>query len=280
MATVWGFEVVSAVLFISFGVSCLLAWLIRPAIFRLSPAFVVWSFFLCHRHLWSLCFLCHRYLCTVSFMSFSAVGIHVRLFVFALLALVSGYQCCALAARQLHPWRFSRTGFFSKSVTLWTALQIPLWSKPHLVFRHKVYEIALSEAFATQMGVTEAQHQSQLVWIVQIWPIFASQRVDSAGTRAELCFGLLMVCYSLLQHSRPAWLELFVDHTHTHSMNSLRWQPHPLPRKSRDWWRTRDSSLGQPTENKIDQKPAFFIYFHFYFVISQTCDSSMVISHT
>ena len=35
-------------------------------------------------------------------------------FVFALLALVSGYQCisqflvscCALAARQLHPWRF------------------------------------------------------------------------------------------------------------------------------------------------------------------------------
>ena len=31
---------------------------------------------------------------------------------------------------------------------------------------------------------------------------------------------------SLLQHSRPAWLELFVDHTHTHSMNNLRWQPH------------------------------------------------------
>ena len=27
-----------------------------------------------------------------------------------------------------------RTGFFSRSVTLWTALQIPLWSKPHLVF--------------------------------------------------------------------------------------------------------------------------------------------------
>ena len=82
-----------------------------------------------------------------------------------------------------HPWRFEMD-FFSKSVTLWTALQIPLWSKPHLVFRHKVYEIALSEALATQMGVTEAQHQSQLVWIVQIWPIFASQPVDSAGTLA------------------------------------------------------------------------------------------------
>ena len=47
-------------------------------------------------------------------MAFFAVGIRVRLFVFALLALVSGYQCisqflvscCALAACQLHPWRF------------------------------------------------------------------------------------------------------------------------------------------------------------------------------
>ena len=62
-------------------------------------------------------------------MVFSAVGIRVRRFVFALLALVSGYQCisqflvscCALAARQLHPWRFE-VEFFSKSVTLWTAL--------------------------------------------------------------------------------------------------------------------------------------------------------------
>ena len=38
-ATVWGFEVVSAVLFLSFGVSCLLAWLGKP-------------FFVCHQHLW------------------------------------------------------------------------------------------------------------------------------------------------------------------------------------------------------------------------------------
>ena len=30
-------------------------------------------------------------------------------------------------------------------------------NKPHLVFRHKVYEIALSEVLATQMGVTEAK---------------------------------------------------------------------------------------------------------------------------
>ena len=125
-----------------------------------------------------------------SFMAFSAVGIRVRLFVFVLLVLVSGYQCisifgimlcaCCLSASSLE----IRTGIFSRLVTLWTALQIPLWSKPHLVFRRKVYEIALSEVLATQMGVTEAQHQSQLVWIVQIWPIFVSQRVDSAGTHA------------------------------------------------------------------------------------------------
>ena len=55
-------------------------------------------------------------------MAFSAVGIRVRLFVFALLALVSGYQCisqilvscCALAARQLHPWRFELDFFPSQ----------------------------------------------------------------------------------------------------------------------------------------------------------------------
>ena len=146
-------------------------------------------------HLWSVLSFFATGICvrSLSFTAFSAIGIHVRLFVFALLALVSGYQCisqflvsccalavCCLSASSLEIW----TGFFCKSVTLWTVLQTPLWSKPHLVFNHKVYEIALSEVLSTQMGVTEAQHQSQLVWIVQIWPIFASQRVDSAGTHA------------------------------------------------------------------------------------------------
>ena len=170
--------------FVSFIWCQLFAWLIRAVIFRLPPAFVVWSFFLCHRHLWSvLSFFATGtgiYVRSLSFTTFSAVGIRVRLFVFALLALVSGYP---LAARQLHPWRFE-LDLPPKSVTLWIALQIPLWSKPHLVFRHKVYEIALSEVLATQMGETEAQHQSQLIWNVHIGPIFASQRVDFAGTRA------------------------------------------------------------------------------------------------
>ena len=94
------------------------ACLIRAAIFRLPPAFVVWSFFLCHRHLWSVTFFFATGICVqpLSFTAFSAIGIRVRLFVFGLLALVSGYQCisqflflvsyCALAARQLHTTRF------------------------------------------------------------------------------------------------------------------------------------------------------------------------------
>ena len=113
----------------------LFACLIRATIFHLPPAFVVWFFFLCHRHLWSvlsffatgicgLFFLslphAFVYIQSFSFTAFSAVGIRVRLFVFALLALVSGYQCisqflvscCALAARQLHPWRFELPFFF------------------------------------------------------------------------------------------------------------------------------------------------------------------------
>ena len=151
--------------FVSFIWCQLFACLIRAANFRLPPAFVVWSFFLCHRHLWSVLSFFATGICVQSlyFTAFSAIGIHVRLFVSALLALVSGYRgisqflvsCCALAACQLHPWRFEWI-FFSKSVTLWIALQIPLRSKPHLVFRHRVYEIALSNVLATQMGVTEA----------------------------------------------------------------------------------------------------------------------------
>ena len=158
--------------FVSFIWCQLFACLIRTAIFRLPPAFVVWSFFPCHRHLWSVRSFFATDICvqSLSFTAFSAVCIRARLLVSALLVLVWGYQgisqflvsCRALVACQIHPWRFELE-FFSKSVTLCTALQVPLWSKPHLVFCHKVYETALSEVLATQMGVTEAQHQTQLV---------------------------------------------------------------------------------------------------------------------
>ena len=55
-------------------------------------------------------------------MTFSAVGIRVRLFVFALIVsacfrvsvYLSVLSCCALVARQLHPWRFELDFFASR----------------------------------------------------------------------------------------------------------------------------------------------------------------------
>ena len=72
--------------FLSFIWCQLFAWLIRAAIFHLPPAFMVWSFFLCHRHLWSVLSFFATGICvrSLSLTAFSAVGIHVRLFVFAL----------------------------------------------------------------------------------------------------------------------------------------------------------------------------------------------------
>ena len=80
-------------LFVSFIWCQLFACLIRAAIFCLPPAFVVWYLFLCHRHLWSVLSFFATGICvqSLSFMTFSAVGIRVRPFVFALLALVPGY---------------------------------------------------------------------------------------------------------------------------------------------------------------------------------------------
>ena len=160
---------VQAVLFLSFGVSCLLAWLGQP-------------FFVYHQCLWfglsffatGICGLFSFFatgICvqSVSFTAFSAVGIRVRLFVFAFLALVSGYQCisqflvscCTLAARQLHPWRFELE-FFPCRLPCGQLYKFRFEANPIWYSSHKVYEIALSEVLATQMGVTEAQHQSQL----------------------------------------------------------------------------------------------------------------------
>ena len=105
--------------FVSFIWCELFACLIRAAIFRLlawlgQPFFVchhrLWfglSFFLCPGHLWLVLSFFATGICVqpLSFTAFSAVGIRVRLFVFAL---VWRYQCTsqflascsALAARQ------------------------------------------------------------------------------------------------------------------------------------------------------------------------------------
>ena len=144
---------------------------------------------------------------SLSFTAFSAIGIHVRLFVFALLAFVSVYQCmsqflvscCALAAHQLCPWRFELDFFSSPS-------QLPCrqpykfhfyLSKPHLVFRHKVYATALREVLATQMGVTEAQLQSARLNCTNLTlfsPHFGSILLELVHSYALGCLRVVTVC--------------------------------------------------------------------------------------
>ena len=89
-----------------------------------------------------------------------------------------------------------------------------------------------------------------------------------------------MNCDSLLQHSSPAWLKLFVDHTHTHSVNNLRWQPHDSP----DWRHFRESHVtdGEPETavsaslqkiKSIKNQHKLLLFSFFYFIKSQISDS-------
>ena len=105
---------------------------------------MVCSFFLCHRYLWSVLSFFVTGICvqSLSFTAFFAIGIRVRLFVFTLLAFVLGYQCisqflvscCALAARQLHPWRveleFFQVGYSVDSPTNSALKQTPFCILP------------------------------------------------------------------------------------------------------------------------------------------------------
>ena len=191
--------------FVSFIWCQLFACLIRAAIFRLPPAFVVWSFFPCHRHLWSVLFFFATCICvqSLSFTAFSAVGIRVRLFVFTLLALVSGYQCisqfllsccaaCCFSASSLE----IRTGIFPSRL---------LCGQPYK-FRFEANPIWYSAIKFTKSDSAKCslhkwawlRRSSQFVWTAQILPIFASQRVDSAGTRAYSyalgCLWVVTVC--------------------------------------------------------------------------------------
>ena len=94
---------------------------------------MVCTFFLCHRHLWSVLSFFATGICvrSLSFMAFSAVGIRVRLFVFTVLAFVSGYQCisqflvscCAPAASN---WISLQVGYPVDSPTNSALKQTPL----------------------------------------------------------------------------------------------------------------------------------------------------------
>ena len=103
--------------FVSFIWCQLFACLIRAAIFRLPPlaflslpqAFVVCSFFLCHRHLCTVSFFhglfCRRHSCVCRHSCYTfclcLVSACFRVSVISQFLI----SCCALAARQLHPWR-------------------------------------------------------------------------------------------------------------------------------------------------------------------------------
>ena len=180
--------------FVSFIWCQLFAWLIREAIFRLSPSLVVCSFFLCHRHLWSVLSFFATGICvrSLSFTAFSAVGIRVRLFVFALLARVSEYQCisqiliscCALAARQLHPWRFE-LDFFPSRLPCGQPYKFRFEANPIWYFAIKFTKSHWAKCSLHKWAwLRRSINWSQLVWIVQILPIFASQWVYSAETHA------------------------------------------------------------------------------------------------
>ena len=169
----------------------------------MPPALVVWSFFLCHWHLWSVLSFFATGICvqSLSFTAFSAVGIRVRLFVFALLALVSGYQCisqflvpcCALAARQLHPWRFELE-FFPSRLPCGQPYKFPFEANPIWYSAIKFYKIALSEVLATQMGVTEAQQSVRLNCTN-----LTHFRLTAGRFRGNSCIVMLWVACELLQ---------------------------------------------------------------------------------
>ena len=153
---------------------------------------MVCIFFLCHRHLWSVLSFFVTGICvrSLSFMAFSAIGIRVRLFVFALLALVSRYQrisqflvsCCALAARHLYPWRFE-LDFFASRLPCGQPYKFRFEANPIWYSAIKFTKSHSAKCSLYEMGMTEAQHKSQLV----------------RGTRGNSCIVMLWVACELLQ---------------------------------------------------------------------------------
>ena len=118
------FHLVSAVCLTDWGSHFSFATSICGLVFLSLPqAFVVCSFFLCHRHLCTVSFFhglfCRRHSCQI--FCFCLVSACFRVSGYLSVFGIMLYACCSSASS------FEiRTGIFSKSVTLWTALQIPL----------------------------------------------------------------------------------------------------------------------------------------------------------
>ena len=110
----------------------------------------------------------------------------------------------------------------------------------------------------------------------------------------HFCLGLHVSCYSLLQYSRPAWLELSVEHMHTHSMNNLRWQLHWLPRLT-SFFRESHVTDGEPetpvsaslqkrksikNQHKLLIFSSIFVFILHLRLVTHLSIISMVILHT
>ena len=251
------------------------AWLIREAIFRLPPAFVICSFFLCHRHLWSVLSFFATGICglfflsffatgicvrSLSFTAFFAVGIRVRLFVFALLALVSGYQCisqflvscCALAARQLHPSRFELDLFASRLPSgqpyKFCFEANPIWYSAIKFTKSHSAKCSLHKWAWLKRSIKVSSFE--LYKFDPFSPHSGSIPRELVHSYALGCLWVVTVCCNTVGRHGRAFCR-----PHAYTFNEqfkMATALTSLPRKSRDWWRNRDSSLGQPTENKID----------------------------
>ena len=86
-------------------------------------------------------------------------------------------------------------------------------------------------------------------------------RLTAGWLRGSSCIVIPAVIWELLQFvatQKAGMVNFFVDHMHTQfteeskMATALTPQTDVISGKSRDWWRTQDCSLGQPTENKID----------------------------
>ena len=164
-------------------------------------------------------------------------------------------------------WYFARETHKDKAVSVWACQAgflkstgtCQLRSKPHAVFQG-VCEIALTEVLATQMAVMRRSKKVSSFELYKLNPL--SPHCVSIARELVHCYTwgrLQIVTVRGNTVGRHSLVFFKLSTTRIHSLlKNLRWQPHWLPRltsfpgKSRDWWRTRDCSFGQPTENKID----------------------------
>ena len=143
-----------------------------------------------------------------------------------------------------------QAGFWKSTIT-----SCQLRSELHVVF-HGVCKIALTEVLATQMSMMRRSKKVSSLELYKFNPL--SPHYRSIAWELVHCYtwGRLRI---VTVRSNTVGQQTFLLTTRIHSLlKNLRWQLHWLPRltslpgKSCDWWRTRDCSLGQPTENKID----------------------------